>query len=114
MAKRRDYEKELQDVIDYIKKHPDKQPTTENSQNWYNYLTDVLNINPASVESDKGSAFWEKVRQEVQPQSANGFEYDNLPIEQKAPIEPKVDYRATEGKEYKAYWYEQYDSYSFG
>lgn len=63
-------EKELNDAIRRIGQKREAKQATKNSQTWYDYLVDVLDINPNTVESDRGKVFWNDVRRGIQGKKA--------------------------------------------
>lgn len=53
---------ELIDAIERMKKRPEARKSAKNSNDWNDYLGNVLNIYP---ETDKAQGFWDDVRQGV-------------------------------------------------
>jgi hypothetical protein len=58
----RKYEKEIEDAAKRIKTYPESLKAARDSDIWIEFLTDVVNVNPATVESDKAQNFWDDVR----------------------------------------------------
>lgn len=57
-----DYEKEIRETADRIKKHPEYRNDARNSTSWGNFLKNVLNVVPNTEEKQD---FWNKVKQEI-------------------------------------------------
>lgn len=62
---KRDYEKEIEDAAERMKKYPEHLEHARENNIWIDFLTDNVGVNLSSVESDKGSAFWENVRSKI-------------------------------------------------
>lgn len=63
--KQRDYEKEADEAIKRLKKHPEYLEASMNNKKFLDFL-DNIGVNPDTYESEKGGNFWESVRQKIE------------------------------------------------
>lgn len=64
--KKRDYDKEIEEAAERMRKRPEHLQSARNRSAWKRFLVNI-GVIPESMSSDRGSAFWEDVRQAISP-----------------------------------------------
>lgn len=62
----RDYEKEIREAAQRMKKYPEHLKAAKHSSVWYKFLLEI-GVDVGTVETKKGKVFWEKVRTTITP-----------------------------------------------
>ncbi len=75
-GKKRDYDKEIREAAERMKKRPESLKAARDSDRWISFLENI-GINPEILDSDNGLAFWEEVREVIQPPTIY-YDYEEL------------------------------------
>lgn len=63
--RKRDYEREIEEAAKRMRKYPEYLEAAMYSEDWQDFLLNVVGINPDSMDSKAGKEFWENVRDKI-------------------------------------------------
>jgi hypothetical protein len=62
-------EQEVEEAAQRMRKHPESLRAARDNKDWLDFLLNVADVNPETVESKRGQAFWQDVQNKVIEQS---------------------------------------------
>lgn len=69
----KEYEFEIAEAAKRMKKYPEHLRSARDSEVWYQFLINKVQINPDTIDSTAGMKFWEDVRNEIKGQEPQVF-----------------------------------------
>lgn len=66
----RDYEREIQEAADRMRKRPEHLKAARTNRSWLNFLINVVGVEPEATISTNAQNFWKKVQEKINPTQA--------------------------------------------